>query len=85
MWRKLLLHGNIICLSLTGLAWLVTIVVRFILLNEHVPPNDWLLWTVCNNAMIAGFAYQLGVISFRHEAKRRHWFRHKSERQRSLR
>lgn len=77
MWRKLLLHSSIACLFLTGLAWLVTIIVRFVLLDQQLPPNDWLLWVVCNNLMIAGFAYQLGVISFRREAKRRRWFRRK--------
>lgn len=75
MLRKLLRHSNVICLTLTGVAWLATIGVRFMWLHEQVPPSDWLLWTICNNLMVAGFAYQLGVISFRHEGRKRRWFK----------
>lgn len=75
MLRKLLRHSNLLCLILTGVAWLATIVARFWLLNMQVPSDDWLLWIVSNNIMVAGFAYQLGVISFRREGERRKWFR----------
>jgi hypothetical protein len=67
MLRKLVQHSNIICVTLTGLAWIATLVVRFWLLKQQLPPGDWILWVVSNNFMIAGFAYQLGVISFRKE------------------
>lgn len=71
--RKLVKHANLLCVVLTGLAWLVTLVVRFLLLKQQLPPGDWLLWVVCNNLMIAGFAYQLGVLSLRRN--KRKWFR----------
>jgi hypothetical protein len=60
--RKVL-RSNKTCLVLTGVLYLVTIWVRFVLAHETVPPGDWVLWIACNNLMIAGFAWQLGAIS----------------------
>jgi hypothetical protein len=74
MLRKLVQHANLICVTLTGLAWVATLVVRFCLLKQQLPSDDWILWIVTNNFMIAGFAYQLGVISFRKAAKEKRWW-----------
>src|ERR1700753_543137 len=71
MLRKMLQHSNILCVAITGLLWLATIIYRFVLVNQHIPPSDWVMWIVCNNLMIAGLSYQLGVISFRREGKKR--------------
>jgi hypothetical protein len=75
MLRKFLAHSNIICVTLTFLVWVVTIVYRFAIANQQVPPDDWVLWVITNNLMVAGFSYQLGVIAFRREGKKRRWFK----------
>lgn len=75
-YRKLL-HSNKICLGLTGAAWIATMVFRFMVQHEEIPPSDWLLWIVCNNLMIGGFCYQLGMLTFGDRAataKKLSWF-----------
>lgn len=69
MIRKLL-GSNAFCLAVTGILWIATIIVRFVLAGLQIESWDWLVWIACNNLMVAGFAYQLGVITFKGPVKR---------------